>query len=164
MSEQELIANALEELKESVTKMVMFKKALTKDTKKGAALHNYRILQDTYLNLEQSKAVVQRRLNDWELLLPEDADGDIIYPDVDEGGFEFTPVKSEQILKDTMQTFENAEIAMAKFVVSLTPTQYMSVRRDVKIMVIGEIDYARRLLGPPDDEDSDSSTLVPQAV
>ena len=53
---------------------------------------------------------------------------------------------------------------MAKFVVSLNSTQYMLVRKDARIMVIGEIEYARRLLGPPDDEDSDSSTLVPETV
>ena len=50
MSEEE-ITNALDELKESVTKMVKFKKAFAKDTKKGVGLHNYRIFQDTYLNL-----------------------------------------------------------------------------------------------------------------
>ena len=105
MSEGELIAKALDELNESVTKLIKLKKALIKLTMKGVGLHNYRTIQDSYLSLEHANSVAQKRLIDWELLLPENADGGTIYPDVDEEGFEFTPVKSEQILKDTVQIF-----------------------------------------------------------
>ena len=118
MSEEKL-TTALNELKEAAKHMIKLKKALINYTRRGVGLLNYRTIQDSYLSLEQAKSIVQTRLSDWELVLPENADGETIYPDVDEEGFEFTPFKSEEFMKNTVPVFLDAKIAMAKFVVSL---------------------------------------------
>ena len=164
MSEEEITA-ALNELKECVKDMIKVSKRLVRVTKKGIDLTDYRTAQDTYLKLDQLKSVVQAKLLDWEDLLPEDGEGDVVYPDIGMDGFEFTPVKSKIMFKTATNVLESAELAIAKFVVSLNPRQHIEVNRDAKMRVMGDRNHAEILLAPHVDEDSESEVfriLVPR--
>ena len=163
MSEEKL-TDDLNELKEAAEEITKNSKRLVRETKRGVYLSDYRVFQDIFLTLEQSRTVVKEKLMDWEDLLPEDEDGDTVYPDLGEDGFDFTPVKFKAVLDDTTKVLKSAKIAIARFVVSLNPTEHINVKRDAKIPVMGDRNYAERLLAPYLDEDSDSSTLVPQTV
>ena len=64
--------------------------------------------------------------------------------DIGEDDFEFTPVKYKVVLDNTTAKVDNisAKVAIAKFVVSLTLRQYIPVRDDARIKVMGDRDYA----------------------
>ena len=89
MSEEEMMA-ALNELKESMMELFRLKKHLARITKKGVYFTSYRDIQDKYLNLKQGIVAAKRRLDDWEDLLPEDEEGDPIYPALGEAGYEYS--------------------------------------------------------------------------
>ena len=163
MSEEDL-ANALNELQEAVKEMIRNRKRLVRETNRGVSLSDYKTFQDIFLLLEDSKYVVKAKLMDWEDLLPEDGDGDPVYPDLGQDGFDFTRVKSIGLLDATTKVLESAEIALARFVVSLNPTQHAKFRDEAKIKMLGNRNYAEMILAPHVDVDSDSSTLVPETV
>ena len=95
MTNEEAKMAALNDLRETMGYMVKLRKELVWDTKKGVHLQSYRDFQDTYLKLKQMISVVNRKLQDWKNLLSEDEDGNTIYSDIGEDGFEFTPVKTK---------------------------------------------------------------------
>ena len=101
MSEEKL-TTALAELKEAAKYMIKLSKRLVRETNGGVRLSNYEFVQDTFLLLEDSTYVVNVKLLDWEVLLPEDGDGDPIYPDIYEDGYEFTPVKYDELMKNML--------------------------------------------------------------
>ena len=101
MTNQEAKLAALNALREAMEDMVKLKKELARETKKGVHMMNYRDFQDTYLKLKQMISGVNRRLKDWENLLPEDEEGSLIYPVLGESGCEYIPVKFKEVLDDT---------------------------------------------------------------
>ena len=163
MSDEEMIT-ALNELKEAAEDMIKLSKRLSRETKRGVDLTDYRAFQDIYFELEKSKSIMKAKLMDWEDSLPEDGDGDIVYPDTGVEGFEFTPVKSKIMFRTVTDVLEAAELALARFVVSLNPTQHARFRDDAKIKVLCDRNYTELIFAPHIDEDSDTSTLVPDTV
>ena len=63
-------------------------------------------------------------------------------------------------MDDTAKVFENADIAIATFVGSLTPRQHIPIRNEAKIMLLGEREYAKRLRAPPEDYSEDEQKSI----
>ena len=52
------------------------------------------------------------------------------------------------MFKTATDVLKSAELAIARFVVSLNPRQHMQVKRDAKIIVMGDRNYVEILLAP----------------